>query len=66
MVDYESMTIEELETRNLELSEEREQILTEQMTLNNVLNRKIAEQNAQAALEGMNDLDREALAEALK
>lgn len=66
MVDYETMTIEELEQANLALSESREKILQEQLTLNNVLERKVAEKTAAEALETMSDLEKAVLADALK
>lgn len=66
MTDYDSMTIEELEQHNRELSRDRDQVLQEQLTINSVLNRKIAERNAQETLEQMSDIDREAMAGALK
>ncbi|WP_321422754.1 hypothetical protein [uncultured Methanobacterium sp.] len=66
MTDYENMTVAELEAENLRLSESREQILQEQISLNDILNMKIAEQNAQDAIEQMTDEQRTAFENALK
>lgn len=66
MTDYENMTIEELEQANIELSTQRDTILTEQLEINNILDKKFAEKQAQEAIDAMTPEEREAYENALK
>lgn len=59
-MDYESMSIEELEAENTRLSNERARIQAEQRTINDVLSRKFALRDAQIKLNGMSEAERAA------
>lgn len=60
-MDYESMSIEDLEAENIRLSNERARIQGEQRTINNVLSIKIALRNAQTKFDGMSEDEKTAM-----
>lgn len=66
MTDYTTMTLEELEKENLQLTQNRDKILAEQQLIQDEINKRVAEQNAQNTISEMTDEEKEALREALE
>lgn len=62
-MNYEQMSIEELEAENIRLSNERADIQKEQRMINDVLSRKVAMRDAQAKFAGLSDVEKAALAQ---
>ncbi len=60
-MNYENMTIEELEARNRELNAQRDAIREEQLKIKAVLDRKIALRSAQQKLASLSETERAAL-----
>jgi hypothetical protein len=60
-MDYESMSLEELEAENTRLSNKRAEIQTEQRAINEVMSRKTAERDMHAKYESMTAAERAAL-----
>lgn len=66
MTDYAKLTLEELESENLRLTQARDKILQEQLNLQAEIDKRVAETQAQATIENMSDSDKEALRQALE
>ena len=66
MTDYSTMTIDELEAALISKGNERDVILQEQVVIQGILDQKIAEVQAQALLDSMNDAEREAMEHAIQ
>lgn len=66
MTDYTTMTLEELEKENLQLTQNRDKILAEQQLIQDEINKRVATQNAENTVSEMTDEEKEALREALK
>ena len=60
-MNYDSMSLEELEAENIRLSNERNAIKQQQMELTAVIDRKIAERDAALKLSAMSPAERAAL-----
>lgn len=58
---YDDMTLDELSKENLRLQEEKERIRTQQVDLNRVYSRKVAEAEARRKVSAMSDDERAAL-----
>lgn len=66
MTDYTTMTLEELEKENLQLTQNRDKILAEQQLIQDEINKRVATQNAENTVSEMTDEEKEALREALE
>ncbi len=64
-MNYEDMSIEELEAGNIRLSNEKALIKQEQVALTVVLDRKIALRDAHAKFIALSDAEREALTQVI-
>lgn len=60
-MNYDSMSLEELETENIRLSNERNAIKQQQLELTAAIDRKIAERDAALKLAAMSPAERAAL-----
>ncbi len=66
MTDYSSMSTEELEKSNIELSNQIDTLRDEQLLINTELDKRESEKRAREALESMTETDKLALKEQLK
>lgn len=62
-MNYDQMSIEELEAENIRLSNERAAIQQHQRTINDVLSRKVAMRDATAKFAGLSEVEKAALAQ---
>lgn len=65
MPNYENMSVEELEKKNIELSNERAKIRNEQKKVNAIREKKLATEGAKKKFSSMSPADKEAMAQVI-